>query len=423
MVPVGRGEVTLEAPRKSVLFLSRWYPYPPDNGARIRVYHLLKELSVTCQIDLLSFATREVEENWLNAMGEVCRRVKVVPYRHFQPNSLRAMFGLFSPKPRSVVDTFNDEMAQAVDAWLADGEPDLVIASEIDMAPYALACRGIPKLLEELEVGWRYRSTHEEIGRLARLRSWMSTVKAESYVRRILGQFDACTVVSEPERERLRQIDPNYGRIFVVPNGVDVSEIKISSGEPEPGTIVYAGALTYAANLDAMQYFVGEVFPRIRSLHTQAHLRITGNHQGVKLSSISNTNGVELTGYLPDVRSTIADSRVSVVPLRIGGGTRLKILESLALGTPVVATSKGAEGLDLVPSKEILLADTPESFAKAVLAVLEDDAIWSSLRHDGRMAVERGYSWSEIGSRLRHVVEHVSIGSVPQDGLEGGRDA
>jgi glycosyltransferase involved in cell wall biosynthesis len=169
--------------------------------------------------------------------------------------------------------------------------------------------------------------------------------------------------------------------------------------------LIYPGALTYHSNLDAMVYFLRESWPIIQKQRPQVRLRITGRTDGVDLARLALTDQVVMTGYLDDIRSAVAQSWICVVPLRAGGGTRLKILESLALGTPVVSTSKGAEGLNLIPGRDILVADEPADFAEAVLNVLQDPVLRETLSRNGRQAVEAKYDWRIIGQQFDDFVE------------------
>src|SRR5262249_25499669 len=146
---------------------------------------------------------------------------------------------------------------------------------------------------------------------------------------------------------------------------------------------VFAGALTYDANLDAAAYFLAEIFPRVRRAIPDVKLKITGRHEGVDLSGLARGEGVELTGYVPDIRQVVAESWASVVPLRRGGGTRLKILESMAIGTPIVSTSKGAEGLDVLDRENIMLADEPRDFAARIVELLKSPAARTHLTAGG----------------------------------------
>jgi glycosyltransferase involved in cell wall biosynthesis len=165
--------------------------------------------------------------------------------------------------------------------------------------------------------------------------------------------------------------------------------------------------LSYSANYDALRFFLDEIWPLIRSRRPDARLRVTGRLDG-SLDGLAVDSHVEFTGYLPDIRPAVAASWLSVVPLRMGGGTRLKILESMALGTPVVATSKGAEGLGVTSGRDILLADGPSEFAEAVIRLLDSPELREHLAINGRQVVASKYDWNEIGQRFNALVEQVA---------------
>jgi glycosyltransferase involved in cell wall biosynthesis len=388
-----------------ILFLSRWFPYPPDNGSRIRVLNLIKHLSSHHCIDLISFASDPVADEQLNALGPYCQRVEVVRYRPFNPGRLSALMGFFSRRPRSVIDTHSAEMQRRVEEAGRDGPPDVVIASEIDMAPYALALSTVPKILEDIELAVLNEKYLRQRHPLKRLRARLMWWKSSRYVAELLRAFDGCTVVSEQERERVLGVSPGYNRIVVISNGVDTTHYTADFGAPESDRLVYSGSLTYSANFDAMSFFLREVFPLIQAQRPDVKLSITGRLDGVPVDHLACGESVLFTGYLDDVRPTIGRSWGSVVPLRIGGGTRLKILESLALGTPVISTRKGAEGLDLEAERDILIADKPADFAKAVLRLLQDRKLRETLSRNGRQAVEAKYDWRIIGQQFDDFVE------------------
>lgn len=399
-----------------VLFLSRWYPYPPDNGSKIRILNLLRHLSAHHQVDLISFATEVVTDAQIAAVQPFCRRVAIIPYRPFRPGRLKALLGFFAAQPRSVIDTFNVDLQQCVDRAHRERSFDLVIASQIDMAPYALRVTGAAKIFEEVELTTLYEQFARPAPPLKKARGGLTWWKSSHYTAHLLQKFDGCTVVSEAERERVWQLLPNYQPIGIVPNGVDVTAYQGDFGPPEADSLIYSGALTYQANFDAVDYFLREIFPLIQAQRPQIKLRITGKLDGVPVERLPKTSSdrVIFSGYLPDIRPTIARSWISIVPLRLGGGTRLKILEALALGTPVVATGKGAEGLNLTPGREILLADSPADFAAAILRLLEDSLLRETLSHNGRLAVETHYDWTFIGQQFNDFIEMAVAQAKPE---------
>lgn len=393
-----------------VLFVSRWFPFPSDNGSRIRIYNLIKQLSRRHEITLLSFTQDVVSEERVKAMLKHCRAVHTVPWHPYCPTRLRAMLGYFSPVPRSMVDTYSPEMRELVRQTAAEGVFDVGIASQISSAPYVAPLEKMPRLFEEVELTalWAQYLTQEDAWR--RFRYGLTWWKTTHYVRRLLRQFDGCTVASEQERANVLAVAPDYQRVVIVPNGVDVDFYSGNLGTPEPDTLIFSGALTYSANFDAMRFFLEKVFPLIKSQRPNVSLYITGQTKGVALDRLPLSNGVTFTGYLDDVRPTIARSWACVVPLRVGGGTRLKALEAMALGTPVVATSKGAEGLEVASGKDILIADDPTAFAEQTVRLLADPGLRAYLADNARRLVARRYGWEAIGARLETLLEEVVAG-------------
>ncbi len=372
----------------------------------MRVYNLLTHLARRHTVDLISFTEGRLEKEQLEEMQRSCRSVASVAYRPFQAGRAKAMLGLFSSQPRSVVDTFNQEMMDAAYQAASRETYDLVIASQIDMAPYALAAPGAHKLLEELELTNIYGLYAGERRPLHKLRHSLTWIKLSRYVAGLLRTFDGCTVVSEPERRAVLKAAPGYQALCVLPNGVNVGDYERADPQAlEQDSLIYSGALTYQANFEAMEYFLREIYPAILARRPKVRLYITGKTEGVPLERLAHREQVVFTGYLQDIRPRLSRSWVNVVPLITGGGTRLKILESLAAGTPVVATTKGAEGLELTPGRDLLVADAPADFAEAVLRVLGDRALREQLASHGRATVAANYDWQPIAQRFIDFIE------------------
>lgn len=394
-----------------ILFVSSWFPYPPDNGSRLRIYNLIKQLAKWHEIALVSFSRGDVTTNRIAAMRPYCTSVEVVPLKPFEPTRWRALLGMFSPQPRSFVDTFSWPMWRLVESKAKDGF-DLAIFSQIITAPYvaALGTASIPRLFEEVELTVIWEKFVAARHPAVRGRYGLTWWKTRSFVVRLMREFDGCTVVSNQEARLVRSLLPDYGFVSVIPNGVDVSWCEGDFGKPQEDTLIYPGALTYRANLEAMFYFLRSIFPLIRSRRPAAVIRITGKTEGVPLDQLPTGDGVILTGFLDDVRPVVARSCVCVVPLNIGGGTRLKILEAMALGTPVVSTSKGAEGLEAVPGRDLLIADEPTGFAEAVVSLLEDHKMRETLSRNGRNLVRARYDWETIGRQYEAILCQLAYG-------------
>ena len=196
--------------------------------------------------------------------------------------------------------------------------------------------------------------------------------------------------------EAVQKIAPQYTSLWVVPNGVDTKRLKPVSLPPDPDTLIYNGALTYVANFEAIKFFLEKIFPLICKKKPDVRLIITGSTKGVALEKLNITRNVILTGYLDEIYTVIHRSTACVVPLRWGGGTRLKILEAMALGTPVISTRKGVEGLDLKWDVDVLVGDDPEVFAGARLKILDDFSLRARIARSARLTVEKQYDWEPI---------------------------
>jgi glycosyltransferase involved in cell wall biosynthesis len=295
-------------------------------------------------------------------------------------------------------------MADAVRSICRTTPIDRIVATQLDMAPYAIQ-KSVPALLEELEIGIHHDAPRRAASPAGRIRASLTWWKLRGYLRRTLPRFAACTVVSERERRQVRTAVPTYDRVQVIPNAIDLARYQGDFGTPAPGTLIHTGAMTYDANRDAVDHFLRHILPLVHTEQPHTHMRVTGAAPASAVTGLPPSTGVEFTGHVPDIRPVIAQSWLSVVPLRIGGGTRLKLLESLALGTPVVATPKGAEGLIVHDGRELLIGATPPDFARAVIAVLRSPELRARLAYAGRERVETTYNWTAIGQDLLQLVE------------------
>jgi glycosyltransferase involved in cell wall biosynthesis len=399
---------------KKLLFISRWFPYPPDNGSKIRIFNLLKQLASQYEIHLVSFIQDgEATPEAINALLSLCASVDVVPYPGYRPTQVKALLGFFSSAPRFVVATRSLAMKEVVEGQACKHMFDVVVASQMDMASYALPVKAPVRVLEELEISGYIDAKIQKRTFLGRWRQALTLFKTRRYFGRLASRFDGVTVVSERERQEIKRLSHVPSCVEVIPNGVDISGGTLPDVAPEPGSLIYSGSVTYFANLDAVRYFLEEIFPLVLRQSPQVKFYVTGRTKSIPPAGLSINPSLKdnfiFTGYLPDIRQKVASSWASVVPLRQGGGTRLKILESLAVGTPVIATSKGAEGLSLVPERDYLLADSPPEFAAQILRLLEDPVLRTRLSEQGRKIVGQEYDWNQIGQRFNDFLERVRL--------------
>jgi glycosyltransferase involved in cell wall biosynthesis len=387
-----------------LLVVSSWYPHPPDNGSRLRITHLLEALARDHVITLLSFGREDGSEQ-VEPLRRYCAAVHVVPQA--APGRLGTT-GLLSMVPRYYAQTRSPDMLALISAQAP--LHDAAMAMQIRAAYHLVEAHPrLPILFEEVEVGAAMSpDLTQPSSRWRRARHGLTWWKHQRFLRRLIDRSDRVTVVSAPERDHLIALGCDPARVAVVPNAVAVPDGPVEPRARLP-QVIYPGAVTFSANLDAVRYFVRDVWPRIRKVRPDVGFVVTGETTGIDVGELASVEGVRFTGRLPEVDSLVARSLACVVPLRVGGGTRLKVLHAMALGTPVVSTSKGIEGLDVTPERHVLVGDTAESLAAQVLRVVGDPALAARLASDARARVRDAYTWEKSAAILAHELARLPV--------------
>jgi glycosyltransferase involved in cell wall biosynthesis len=297
-------------------------------------------------------------------------------------------------------------MDQLIQKEISSGDHDLVIASQIYMADYLLNSARIPAIFEEAEVGVFTDAVQDAVNLVRKTRNQLTLSKLKTYFQVLLPKFAFSTVVSETEKELLQNLIPEYKTTEVIPNGVSLANYREVSEQPQPGKLIFTGALTFDPNYHAMQWFIGQVLPLVCEANPEVQLTITGTHGGKNLPGGQN---VSLIGYVDDIRPLIASSWISIAPIFSGGGTRLKILEAFGLQTPVITTTKGAEGLEVQHEEHLLIADSAESFAKETIRLLNNADLRQELVSKAYKLVQEKYDWSVILPKFMALVEKAAL--------------
>lgn len=393
-----------------ILLLSAWCPLPADNGIRLRLSNLLRGLARRHEVHLLTFAPTPPDEASMRELTSVCASVELVPEEPFANRPVGKLDWLLADRPRSMMANHSPTMAAAVRERVTQ-HYDVVVAVELHMLPYARLLRGVPKVLEDFEAMLIYDQYSLQRHPARRARAYLTWWKLATFLRRALPEFAAVSTTSQPELQLLRTLAPPSLAVGMVANGVDLAAYTKSYEPPHADLLIYPGALSFSPNLEAVTFFAREILPIVRAQRPGARLVVTGQADAAQIGDLAEVKGLIFAGRLPDVRPAIASAWAEVVPLRSGSGTRLKILEALALSTPVISTRKGAEGLSLVDGRDLLLADTAEEFAAATLRVLNNPTLRHELATQGRQAVAR-YDWSHSVAALETLLDQaVAMGS------------
>lgn len=410
----GRGDGPLrdeEDARLNLLLLSYWFPCPAANGSQVRLWNLARRLARRHRIALLSFIEAPPAAEALREAESVFARVETVAMPAAARSPIRRAAGWLSPRPSSVAGFTSEAMTAAARRAAKAEAFDCVIAWELAMAPFALAVSGQPRFLEGVEATPALSRRGDPLR--VRIRRW----KLRAYLRALARGFDGMGAVSDLEAGALQQVLGAGGPpVAAFGNGVDLESFPWR--EPSGGRqLIYYGSPGYEANRDAIEYFCAAILPAILAEEPAVRLIVTGQCRPEWVPPSARRPEVTFTGYLEDPRPALQQSAVAVAPLRVGGGTRIKIVEAMALGTPVVATSVGAEGLDVTPGAEIRLADAPEDFARGVLELLRDPARAAAVSRAARQRVEACYDWDWIAGDLDAFLRRLGR----EDSLRGGR--
>jgi sugar transferase (PEP-CTERM/EpsH1 system associated) len=393
-----------------VLFLSQIVPYPPHGGVLQRGYNLLRELGREAEVHLLAFVHPDVLptpaaiEQSRQALGAFCQHVE---YFRLWPKAskLHQTAGLAmsaaSPQPFSVIAHRSAEYQRRTDAVLASAPFDIVHADTVALSQFVRADVRVPAVLthHNIESMLMERRARVEKGWLARRFLEREAAKLRAYEAAESPRFDVNVVVSVPDGDALGTIAPGV-RTAVVPNGVDVDYFSPQPDRETPA-LVYTGGMNMFANRDAVLWFCTEVWPRITASVPEVKFFAVGQDPPPELRDLSARDPrITVTGFVDDIRPYVSQAAVYVVPLRVGGGTRLKVLDAMAMGKALVSTAIGCEGIAVRPDEHLVVADTPDAMAAATIALLNDPARRQALGAAARRLVEQRYAWRVVGGQL-----------------------
>ena len=394
-----------------ILMLTPYLPYPPYGGGCIRMLELIRLLRARHEVTVVSFIFNEEEIPWVEELSRECR--KVIPVLHTR----RRPMGDDNERPRLISVLRTPEMRNCLAAINAESRFDLVDVEHIYMAQYT-SLIDAPAILQEHNIESlvlkRYASMSADgddqplpfSGGVAFPDAESEWKKMARYESLIWPQFPVRLVVSELDRSEMISRCP-VGQVVSVPNGIDTDGIRRVAALASQG-VLFTGALDYQPNLDAAFLLCDSIWPLVRKRVPRACLYIVGRNPPAELLERAQAGVIEIAANVPSLEPYAKKCSISVVPLRVGGGTRFKILVSMALGLSVITTGIGCEGLELEDGYEIIKADDPTYFAQRTVELLEDEELRKSLAHAGRLAVESRYDWRRIFPLLEREYQEVA---------------
>lgn len=388
--------------RLKVLILDEEIPYPPNSGKRIRSWNLVRRLAKRHAVSWLCYG--RADDPAVEAFRKAGIRVHLVEPKT-NPTGwrlyLRLFLNLFSTEPFSVTKHYSGRFRKKLRALLAQESWDLV---QCEWTPYArFVSKGccVPVLISAHNVEsqiWGRRRQNER-NPISKVFFWTQERKMQRFELQALSHASSVTAVTQADVETIR--DWGVESVTLVPNGVHLEAFVPAPEAEREGEILLMASLDWYPNIDALNYFIEEILPLLSARGPQIRLRIVGRRPSESLRrQLSSNSAVDFTGEVEDVNPYLAGAAVFVVPLRIGGGSRIKILEALAAGKAVVSTSIGAEGLNVIPGKHLLIADSPSEFARCVDELLASKTLRQQLGEEGRRLVTDFYGWDGIATQL-----------------------
>ena len=421
------GDTINRAEGRRILFLTPQLPYPPEQGTAIRNYNLIKEISRRHHVALLSFAHGAHSAHDAGPMRTLGEPLVTVPTPH-RSNADRLRTLLTTCAPDMAHRLHSPAFATALRDLERREQFDIIQVEGVELASYALMIRewrgrgasveyaaklanrsaGPALIFDDHNAEYLLQRRHFESD-LGNPRRWAEALysliqwrRLMRFERQVCHQVDAVLAVSDADAHALTSLVPGLEPL-VVPNGVDLTRYHPDLPDSLPlqhPAIVFTGKMDYRPNVDAVLWFYNLVWPLVREELRQAHLYVVGKQPHRRLTSLPRDPSVTVTGYVADILPYFGGADIYIAPLRIGGGTRLKVLEAMSAGLPLVTTTVGVEGVDLTSGQHALLADTPEHFGRAVVGLLRDPERARALGLAARHFVAERHGWERIVARL-----------------------
>jgi glycosyltransferase involved in cell wall biosynthesis len=386
----------------NVLLLTQVLPYPPDSGPKVKTWNVLKYLAQHHQVTLVSFVRGDQSDD-VRHLERYCRAVHTVPMQRGVWRDLWYMvLSFLKNEPFLMVRDDRAAMRRLVDRLASGGADsedthfDVAHADQMNMAQYAARVSGAHKIIDAHNALWLlYKRLWRTMG--PGPRRWLlgrDYRLLERYEGRVCREFDAVLAVSEEDKVALEEAAGRSLDITVIPIAIDADEVTVVQREPKPRHILHIGTMYWPPNVEAVSWFVRDVYPLIRQQCPDVQFDVVGSRPPAELLGLNDAGlGINVTGYVADPTPYLERAALMVVPLHAGGGMRVKILNALAQGIPIVSTTLGAEGIGVTSGENILVADEPADLAVACLSLLDNPDLGRRLARNGRTLVEQRYDY------------------------------
>lgn len=392
-----------------ILMLTPYLPYPLLSGGQIRTYNLLKKLADKHEITLFALIKNDQKRRHIPHLEKFCKKVKVFK-RSEKPFTVKNIVKTaFSSYPFLVMRNHVPEVIEAVKTELATEQYDLIHAETFYMMPH-LPQTKIPIILVEQTIEYLgYESYAKKRWRPLRWLLNFDVAKIKHWEKFYWQLADKLVVMSDEDQVYIQQFVDRPDKVVVISNGVDTKWFKQKPQKlPSKPTILYVGTFKWLPNIEAVSFLVEKIWPQIKQTLPDAQLKIVGNAPTKEIKAYgAQDDSIEVTGRVEDIRDAFKQAHVLLAPVFSGKGTRYKILEAMASGTPIVATPTAVEGLKLSHGQQVLVGQDAQSLANLTLKVLNDPVLWKQLSQAGQAFVEQYYDWNLISQKLDKLYQSI----------------
>jgi len=386
-----------------ILFLTQTFPLPVDSGGKFRSFCALKALGSRHEVKLLTFVRSEEDVSLIPELRRTCADIDVVPLHRGKGRQLADVLGnLVLGKSFIINRDYRSAMLDAVRKAVAEFAPDVIHVDHLQMAQFVEFGGSYRVVLDNHNVEAMIIKRVSETSENRPMR-WYARVewpKLQRYELEICRRSDLVLTVSEEDKMIFLGLDPTLTNLEYLPVGVDTEHTPPVDRIRGSHNVLSIGTMFWPPNIESMLHFCRDILPLVRTEIADCTVTIAGARPSAAIQALARDPAITVTGYVKDERAVAANCGVFIVPLRSGSGVRVKILNSLAMGLPIVSTSIGAEGLALESGEHLLIADTAADFAQAVVRILRDPELADRLGRNGRRLVCDKYSWESVGDQL-----------------------
>jgi len=391
-----------------ILFITHLLPYPPDRGGYIRTYNILRCLSENHNVDLVSYLFREEDKKYIKEFGSICNEVNVIPLRR-SPIFPNLLFSLFSNLPFSYLRDYSKKMKNLITRKIEENEYDIVFEEQLNMVGYVPERIKAFRIYANILIGAMMmdRYSHHQKNPIKKILAKIESNKLKKLEKKTCSEVDLVITISDEEKDVIKNWGIPIDKIITVGMGVDTDKFRPVSLNNDSMNIVNLGLARFPPNVDAIFYFYNEIYPKIKKKLPDARSFVVGAEPPKSVQRLEEDKSIKVLGFVDNLDEFLIETGVFIIPLRIGGGVKVRLMNALAMGLPIVTTSIGVEGIEATHMEDLIVSDTAEEFAEAVIKILTNQELKKKLCINGPRLINNKYSWEIIFNQINNIFSQI----------------